>query len=75
MKIKLGDPDSHLYFKFKIGDKVHSKYGPTTGTVVAGNCYPDSGPDMVYYTVKMRDGQIQTYRQKDLELLQIKLSP
>ncbi len=74
MKIQLGDPDSERYFKFKIGDKVRSRYGPTTGTVIAGNCYVDPEGNIIYYTVKMRDGRTQIYRQGDIERLHIKLS-
>ncbi len=73
MRLKLGGRNSH-HFKFKIGDKVRSKYGPSTGIVMDGDCYPDSGPNIVFYTVKTLNGLTQTYRQDDIELLQIKLS-
>ena len=74
MLIKLGDQDSHHYFKFKIGDRVRLRHGQTTGTVMAGNCYLDSELSSVFYTVKPRYGPNQKYRQGDLELIQIRIS-
>ncbi len=74
MLIKLGDQDSHRYFKFKVGDRVRLKHGQATGTVMAGNCYLDSELSSIFYTVKPRYGPNQKYRQGDLELLQIRIS-
>jgi len=75
MLIKLGDQDSHRYFKYKIGDKVRLRYGKTTGTVIAGNCYLDSElSGSVFYTVKIRFGSNQKCKQGDIELFQKKMS-
>ena len=74
MLIKLSDQDSQHYFKFKIGDKVRLRYGHATGTVIAGNCYLDSELNSVFYTVKIRYGPTQKYKQGDIELLRRKIS-
>ena len=73
MLIKLDDQDSP-YFKFKIGDKVRLKFGSTTGTIMAGNCYLDWGMSSVFYTVKIRYGPTQKFREGDIALFQIKMS-
>jgi hypothetical protein len=74
MIIKLGDPDSHEHFQFKIGDKVRVKNSRIAGTVMGGHCYVNSGLNGIYYKIKIRFGGSQSFRQGDLELVRVLVS-
>ena len=62
------DSDSP-FFKFKIGDKVWCKFLKTTGVVIGGDCYPEFGPNHIYYIIKTPSGLTYSYMEDDIELL------